>query len=453
MTFGLACCAIEMMAFAGTRYDVDRLGSGAFRATPRQADLMITAGTVTYKMAHRVKRLYEQMAAPKWVIAMGACTVGGGPYSKYGYHVVQGVDLVVPMDIHIPGCPPARALIDALMKRRIKRRGSIEAGSIAQAVGTVRTDVGVAPAERIDARRPALPRGVPAMPGPPTRCRGEAPTLPAPRPDTARSGCKPTCPKALRGGRPGASFAPKDTEVPEPSRTTEVGFRGRAGGHRRQRAQTDRAAAGLGESTPQATRGATAPSRSTEVAMTTTEIAAPQGAFPVGSSASPTPTSTATCIWYPGAGQAYLPARRRPDAFEQLRPHGGGLARSLRGGHPPLLARKKHGLCLRGARRRARTRVSVVTRSGRRRLARARDLGPDGRRSSATRICAGSCPQDQRGHPLRGTGAAPVPRHPGHRGDLRRGGPLRRGFEEEVQRGRRPHGNLRAPLASASGEA
>ena len=92
MTFGLACCAIEMMAFAGTRYDVDRFGSGAFRATPRQADLMITAGTVTYKMAHRVRRLWEQMAEPKWVIAMGACTVGGGPYSKWGYHVVQGVD-------------------------------------------------------------------------------------------------------------------------------------------------------------------------------------------------------------------------------------------------------------------------------------------------------------------------------------------------------------------------
>src|SRR5690606_3912995 len=86
MTFGLACCAMEMMAYGASRFDVDRFGAGAFRATPRQADLMIVAGTVTYKMASRVRRLYEQMPDPKYVIAMGACTVGGGPYFKYGYH-------------------------------------------------------------------------------------------------------------------------------------------------------------------------------------------------------------------------------------------------------------------------------------------------------------------------------------------------------------------------------
>ncbi|HCD30769.1 MAG TPA: NADH-quinone oxidoreductase subunit B, partial [Phycisphaerales bacterium] len=80
MTFGLACCAIEMMAFGASRFDIDRFGAGAFRATPRQADLMIVAGTVTYKMASRVKRLYNQMPEPKYVMAMGACTVGGGPY-------------------------------------------------------------------------------------------------------------------------------------------------------------------------------------------------------------------------------------------------------------------------------------------------------------------------------------------------------------------------------------
>ena len=93
MTFGLACCAIEMMAAGASRYDMDRFGAGAFRATPRQADLMIVAGTVTYKMASRVRRLYNMMPDPKFVIAMGACTVGGGPYFKWGYHVVKGVDL------------------------------------------------------------------------------------------------------------------------------------------------------------------------------------------------------------------------------------------------------------------------------------------------------------------------------------------------------------------------
>ncbi len=106
MTFGLACCAIEMMATGASKYDIDRFGSGPFRATPRQADLMIVAGTVTHKMAPRVKRLYQQMPEPKYVIAMGACTVGGGPYYKYGYHVVKGVDLIVPVDVHVPGCPP-----------------------------------------------------------------------------------------------------------------------------------------------------------------------------------------------------------------------------------------------------------------------------------------------------------------------------------------------------------
>lgn len=121
MTFGLACCAIEMMAFGASRYDVDRFGAGAFRATPRQSDLMIVAGTVTFKMAARLKRLYDQMPDPKYVIAMGACTVGGGPYFKYGYHVVKGVDMIVPVDVYVPGCPPRpEALIEGLMRLQDK---------------------------------------------------------------------------------------------------------------------------------------------------------------------------------------------------------------------------------------------------------------------------------------------------------------------------------------------
>ena len=117
MTFGLACCAIEMMATGASRYDLDRFGAGAFRASPRQADLIIVAGTVTYKMASRVRRLYEQMPDPKYVIAMGACTVGGGPYFKWGYHVVKGVDLVVPVDVYVPGCPPRpESLLEGIMR-------------------------------------------------------------------------------------------------------------------------------------------------------------------------------------------------------------------------------------------------------------------------------------------------------------------------------------------------
>ncbi|MBI4617341.1 MAG: NADH-quinone oxidoreductase subunit B [Planctomycetes bacterium] len=117
MTFGLACCAIEMMATGASKFDIDRFGSGPFRPTPRQADLMIVAGTVTHKMAPRVKRLFDQMPEPKYVLAMGACVLKGGPYAKYGYHVVKGVDLIIPVDVYVPGCPPRpEALLEGLFK-------------------------------------------------------------------------------------------------------------------------------------------------------------------------------------------------------------------------------------------------------------------------------------------------------------------------------------------------
>ena len=122
LLFATACCGIELMQTGASKFDVDRFGMIP-RTTPRQSDLMIVAGTITHKMASRVKRLYEQMPEPKWVISMGSCANAGGPFCKYSYSVLKGIDKYIPVDVYVPGCPPRpEALIEGVFKLREKIR-------------------------------------------------------------------------------------------------------------------------------------------------------------------------------------------------------------------------------------------------------------------------------------------------------------------------------------------
>ena len=167
LTFGLACCAIEMIATTMARYDLARFGAEVFRPSPRQADLIIVSGTVTKKMAPQVVRLYNQMPEPKYVIAMGACAISGGPF-RDGYNVLKGIDRYIPVDVHIPGCPPRpEALMHAFMtlQKKIDEQALSWSGSAAASAEGLAERISGAGVWRARAGAGAERRGLPRRAG------------------------------------------------------------------------------------------------------------------------------------------------------------------------------------------------------------------------------------------------------------------------------------------------
>src|SRR5215204_4582878 len=185
MLFGLACCAIEMIATAASRYDLSRFGMEVMRASPRQADLMIVSGTVTKKMVVPIVRLYNQMPEPKYVMAMGACASGGGPF-KEGYNVVSGIDKYLPVDVYVPGCPP---IPEALIYGLLKVHQKVERQSIAKVAWYQKGDSGYVPVpvlgpDIFDPRQVALIKQTTIKAAPPKAAPAKAAPVPAaPKPE------------------------------------------------------------------------------------------------------------------------------------------------------------------------------------------------------------------------------------------------------------------------------